>query len=746
MRSTLRGSATGPIGLKERGYLLVWFAIIVVVLFAIGGMSYDFGQRYLEDTRAQRAADSAALAGVVYLNGSVNEKSDAQRAAWAYAARNGFPDHNDVEITFPEENQIKVTIHAVADNFFARVIGVGAQDFWRSSQAAYDVPTPLGSPSNVLGNQPLDTTAAGEQDWTIASGYQPTTNSLWLDIDAPRTVTHAGDQYNSADCSPRSGTASPDNCFLGTTDTQTNQNYAAGGQADGEFYTIRKPSTPGTPGALNVQVFDPTFANTGSDCTGGSGGANDLAIRMWNGEQFLFWFGSTPIYGKDLDPQGRFSSMSLATFQRFATRYAANPNGVQTDANGFHLRTPQKWCTGDNWAGACGAVGGCGGSGGGASNIDSGSAVGPPGVAPPESSRAPAIRPAAQYPTAAYDGSAVVTTYTLYKPGTTRSSHSAGNQICTEQFGTYYDALYEEFAGNVTDAYVNGTTAPFGAHKFRDTFRQWVTLCKGNLPTAPGDYLLRVQTDVKPGTNPDSDKSVWWNNPDTNPAGFGSNKFSLRAGICGGLCPSGPTPTSTENRGLRLWANEHITVAANVASDSKFFLTRVAPSTKNRMLTLTFFDPGDLTACGFPTDSATCGYKYQPGFPFGSSVDVPNGTLKIGHTLANGTFKEFTDCTATVPNGPSPKPTVPGAHSSCIFSVGLAFNGRLLSVAIPLLATGGPMSDCVDETVTPGSTECWVQGQFVYPSNATSPEFLRPTDVTTWTAAINGSPVRLTGG
>jgi Putative Flp pilus-assembly TadE/G-like len=154
MRSRLRGSTTGPTELRERGYLLVWFSIIITVLFAIAGFSYDFGQRYLEDTKAQRAAHAAALAGVVF-RGIPGGDVSATNAALKLAARNGFtngPGHLTdvvVDLTVPA-NELKVTIRATADNLFSRSIGVGAQDFYRSSQAAYDITTPLGSPARLV--------------------------------------------------------------------------------------------------------------------------------------------------------------------------------------------------------------------------------------------------------------------------------------------------------------------------------------------------------------------------------------------------------------------------------------------------------------------------------------------------------------------------------------------------------------------------------------------------------------------
>ncbi len=756
MRSTLRGSANDPTGLKERGYLLVWFSIIVIVLFAIAGMSYDFGQRYYEDTKAQRAADAAALAGVVYRDGtnSVVSNTNAKNAALRVALRNGYsPADVDVDLSpaIPV-NELKVTIHAKALNYFANAVGVGSQDFWRSSQAAYDVTTPLGSPTNVLGYEALNT---GENSWVPASGYPappPTASSMWLNIDAPRTPAHSGDQFDGSDCTPRSGLIPADNCYDNSnTATDTNQSYVGGTDEDGQFYTIHKPTGSGS---LNVQIFDPTFAHTGSDCLGSSnpgsrGGANSgifdnaytnpagaLAYSMWVWNQPFLW---AKVWNFDTN----LSMLSPAQWSDYYARFVANSAGTVTTGHASNQMIPNKLCTGDTWNGACtiGCGSGAGGYGG-ASPTKAPSGL--PGVSTPESFATPKIRPADNLPTTgpgSTDGPAVVTTFTLYKPGTTRAGHSLADQVpgCPpEQFGTYGQDLVSDFRiPNVGDYLQDGGPAS-PQHYFRNTFRKWVTLCAGGtLPTGKGDYLLRVQTDVLPHANPDWDPSLWYDSPTNQvvPAGQGSNKYSLRAGVCSGTCTSAPS-TPADNLALQVYANGHITVAANVASGSTFFLTKAVPAAKNRTLTLTFFDPGDLTTCGanwpyWVDDPESC--QYAP-----SSAD---GFLTIGHTpsgIPGGAFEKLANCAGTYPSGSGGTPT---EASDCVFKVGTSTNGRLLNVTIPLPPVGGLISGCDPAA---GNISCWVQAQFTFPTSGFS-GWLRPTDHTTWTASINGSPVRLVG-
>ena len=59
-------------GVRERarddsGLIAVWFAVLVPVLFAFAAFAVDVSRWYVETERMQKAADAAALAGVVYM-------------------------------------------------------------------------------------------------------------------------------------------------------------------------------------------------------------------------------------------------------------------------------------------------------------------------------------------------------------------------------------------------------------------------------------------------------------------------------------------------------------------------------------------------------------------------------------------------------------------------------------------------------------------------------------------------------
>src|SRR5207253_7801122 len=77
---------------EQRGQVLVIVAIMIVALLGFTGLVTDVAWYEVNLMRIQRAADAAALAGVVYLPGNV---AGAQNAALAESSKNGFVNGRD---------------------------------------------------------------------------------------------------------------------------------------------------------------------------------------------------------------------------------------------------------------------------------------------------------------------------------------------------------------------------------------------------------------------------------------------------------------------------------------------------------------------------------------------------------------------------------------------------------------------------------------------------------------------------
>lgn len=149
-RSTLRRRGAPA---SERGQILVIFAGALVALMALCAVVIDIAWYWSMNLRIQRAADAAALAGVIFLPGS---PAQADIAAKAEAAKNGFTDTvGGVRITtFPDaanDRRLKVIINAPVGTFFARVVGINTFPAKREAKADYVQPVPMGSPDQYYG-------------------------------------------------------------------------------------------------------------------------------------------------------------------------------------------------------------------------------------------------------------------------------------------------------------------------------------------------------------------------------------------------------------------------------------------------------------------------------------------------------------------------------------------------------------------------------------------------------------------
>jgi len=159
----------------EEGFVAVFIALVLVIMLIFAAFTVDFGSWYTRSAEIKRAADAAALAGVVWMP----EYDLARQAALDAAARNGFDPSTNSNIsiavdTVPNNNrQLRVTIRdKKAKQFFSRLV-TGSQSIGRSSLAEYVLPVPLGSPENVFGTGNLSLTGqpATQNFWAAINGY-----------------------------------------------------------------------------------------------------------------------------------------------------------------------------------------------------------------------------------------------------------------------------------------------------------------------------------------------------------------------------------------------------------------------------------------------------------------------------------------------------------------------------------------------------------------------------------------------
>ncbi|REK12823.1 MAG: hypothetical protein DWQ40_10685 [Actinobacteria bacterium] len=235
---------------EDRGAALAIVATTLFLLMGVAAISADLAWYYLNASRVQRAADAAALAGVVHLP---TAPGTASSTAVDIANRNGYDSTlADVAVTPTQlgANQLQVRISDDVDTFFAGVLGWPTMTIARTAVAEYIPPLKLGSPDNDFGN-------ACDPGQPGCSG-QP---NFWANIHGKWTSTIMGDAYSSwcANQSDNPGCA---------------QNPAA--RDTGYLYGIESGA------GFTVQFVDLAFHNTsGGNPTGDPIRTGDRGCEDW---------------------------------------------------------------------------------------------------------------------------------------------------------------------------------------------------------------------------------------------------------------------------------------------------------------------------------------------------------------------------------------------------------------------------------------------------------------------------------
>jgi hypothetical protein len=230
----------------ERGFVLAYSGLLLTTLVAMGGFAVDVGNWYLQGQRLQRSADSAALAGSVYLPGEVTAaKTIAQNNLVANV------DHDQIKSIKQRDGhptQLQVELTKTVPNHFVSLLGYKEITLKRKAIGEYRPYIPMGSPSNLLGDEPSNSTS-----WEKATTVSQQ-NNYWLNISAAGTEKSTGDRYNSGPCSGADG------CNTSLAAPYRNVDYSPTGQT----YVVR--INAGTTGTLALEAYDAGLAHVGDNC------------------------------------------------------------------------------------------------------------------------------------------------------------------------------------------------------------------------------------------------------------------------------------------------------------------------------------------------------------------------------------------------------------------------------------------------------------------------------------------------
>ena len=206
-------------------------------------MAVDLGWLYSQSTEAKKAAESAALAGVIHMPIAASEvftTSEAHDTAIDVAEQLGY--FNDTEgSVVPTEvigqpTQLHVDVSRQVPTFFMRVFGVDTITVDQDATAEYIKPLPLGSPDNQFGNDP---------GCAPNIGTETDCPNFWGNIHGKYTNDGMGDAYSSY-CVSGNGTGCSMNPLW---------------REEGYVFAIEVPQDT----TLTVDIVDPAFVQGGGN-------------------------------------------------------------------------------------------------------------------------------------------------------------------------------------------------------------------------------------------------------------------------------------------------------------------------------------------------------------------------------------------------------------------------------------------------------------------------------------------------
>jgi Flp pilus assembly protein TadG len=234
----------------ERGAVLVLSAMVLVVLMGMAAIAVDYGWLAYNRLEVRKAAEAAALAGVVHmpLPGSVTFGAGAEPydVAVDAARRNGYVDGVGGVTVTPQETwstaQLKVTVTDQVDTFFLKMFIASPLTVSGDAIGEHLPVLKLGSDENVIGGSSSD---------------------FWVAVNGERRKKQDGDPFSTR--------CLQDNCIgPGDNDQFRDPAYYFAVEVD--------PTVAG--GSLGVYVFDGTHKPRGvNDSTGDLAGGEDLRLR-----------------------------------------------------------------------------------------------------------------------------------------------------------------------------------------------------------------------------------------------------------------------------------------------------------------------------------------------------------------------------------------------------------------------------------------------------------------------------------
>ncbi|HET9730567.1 MAG TPA: pilus assembly protein TadG-related protein [Acidimicrobiia bacterium] len=238
---------------RERGFVVLWMAMVLLLLIGVAAFAVDLVHAYVVGQEAQNAADAAALGGVTALQNDLTGTAAINRAA-DLADKNGFA--SGVTATPTGANQLTVEVKQDVDTWFAKIFGIDTLSVDRTAVAEYDPPVAMGSPANNIGDVPAGSCTdagflAGPPVPCVSAHFAANANqNLFAQVVGPDAPSSQGNPYTTRNCSsfyPTDGCTGPG--------AGNNTLY------DGAEYFFISNDMPG--GDITPYVYDGAYVNTG---------------------------------------------------------------------------------------------------------------------------------------------------------------------------------------------------------------------------------------------------------------------------------------------------------------------------------------------------------------------------------------------------------------------------------------------------------------------------------------------------
>ena len=689
-------------GARSHGQVAVIFALSIVLFVALSAVVVDVAYYWVNTLQVQRAADSAALAGAVYLPG---DTTTAYAEAQKSATRNGYTAGGSVTVVPVQDTddprQLDVTITAKVSTFFARVVGITSWPVTRTAKGVYVLPVPMGSPlayygvgdfwtnqtngTGVPSSAPSGTWSNRNNGWTTGSSYATSaTNNQqqvyktfnFAGVTSPQGVAVSFDAKvsGSGTCKVKAAVSWDGGSTWGNTPlttanlTTTDTSYSLGGVGDDW-------------GSNHATWASADFTNTNFQIQltyvmGGSCGTlsvNTIAASAYTPVLSVTKDGATTLasqggWGAIITRGGsQQNGDAFAPENNAGSPYSGSNALYDADGYNYAVQLPSGGVVKVFDPGFCAM----GGNPSGAGNMGAGDHW------------------------IAGNTNPVSTYYTLWNTNGKLGLPSAwGSPVGTPTYtsGTLFEEQTASDTSNLGPATSNGSDSMTGCDANHNS---WWTLPTGAL--AGGTYVLQVST-----TDP-TDSSI---NASTN----AENMFAIEA--VGGGSPA-------------VYGNGRMAVYNNLqpgVSQQKFFLAKIDRTTgAGKTALIDIFDPGDVPGNAVLkvfTPDGTGATQRQASFTYTTDANcnktaIANGWSASDACASSGSVTQIT--------------TAVGGHSS--------FNNTWIHISIAMASTYG--SDPAGLWAPPSkpTDPGWWQIQYETPGGGN--------DTTTWQVSVSGNPVHL---